>query len=75
LGNCDDFIADFHLLAPLSRAGHEAIDLALAVHGAEFGSDAEQGQIHLDGEVFEDTLAHVIGMGIVNVGEGVEVDF
>ena len=70
----DDLVAD--LEATVLRggaAGDEALDLGGAVLARQQRADAEEGQAHGNVEILGVIGREVVGVGVVGLGEGVEV--
>src|SRR5690554_3770903 len=74
LGHADDAIGRSQLLALLRRTGrHQTDDLGVVVVALQHGTDALEGQAHVDVEVFRVIRRHVLGMGVVDLGQGIDV--
>ena len=76
LADGDDFVALLEAsVAVGGSAGDEAFDDGGAVFGAEHGADADEGEFHVDFEVFEVVGGHEVGVGVEGAGEGGEEAF
>src|SRR5690606_37742751 len=74
LGHADDAIGRSQLLALLRRTGrHQTDDLGVVVVALQHGADALEGQAHVDVEVLRVIRRHVLGMGVVDLGQGIDV--
>ena len=75
MGDGDDAVVGLEFFAiDGGTAGHQFHDFAVAILGPELRADAEERETHADGEIFRGRLAHVVGVGIVDVGQGVHVN-
>ena len=61
------------LLLAAGPAGHEGCNGAITFFGTKFRADAEERQTHVDGKILGMADIQVIRMGIIGVGEGVQV--
>ena len=70
-----DPVAWFQLAAPRrGPARQELANLAIAVLRLERGADTEEGQIHRDGQALHLLVAEIVGVGIVDVRQRVQVE-
>ena len=53
-------------------ARNEALDLGVAVFGAEHGADSHEREAHVNAEILQVGLAQVLGVRVVGLGERVE---
>ena len=75
LGHAHDFVPDLEAPIEVGRAPrHKFLDNAVPVLAREDGADADKGQFDPDGEVFEGGGAHVAGVGIVQTGQGGQIE-
>ena len=75
LSDGDNAVARFEQPAPGRwAAGHEFVNFAIAVFGPQRRPDANEGQIHGDGEVVHLRAAQVIRVRVIHVRQGIEID-
>ena len=74
LGHADDLVGRCHLLGFVSRAcRHQTYDLHLVIVALQDGTDAFQGQTHIDIEIFRVIWRQIIGVRVVGHRKGVDV--
>ena len=70
----DNAVARFEQPAPGRRtAGHEFVNFAIAVVGPQRRADADQGQVHGDGEVVPLRAPQVVRVRVIHMRQGVEI--